>query len=115
LLRNLGVALAHCLIGYKALLRGLDKIVINETRLLDDLAQHWEVLAEAIQTVMRRYGIPEPYEKLKTLTRGEALTSERLQAFIHDLELPAAVKEQLLTLRPESYIGLAANLAKSLT
>lgn len=114
LLRNLGVALAHCLIGYRALLRGLDKLVLNDTQLAADLAQHWEVLAEAIQTVMRRYGIPEPYEKLKALTRGETLQAETLRAFIQSLDLPNSVKTQLLTLRPENYIGLAAELAKSL-
>jgi len=110
-LRNLGVAFAHSLIGYESLLKGIKKLEVNEESLAADLDASWEVLAEPIQTVMRRYGIENAYEKLKALTRGEAITRETLHAFIATLELEESVKAQLLELTPANYTGLAHQLA----
>ena len=114
-LRNLGVAFAHSLIAYEALLKGLNKLEVNEAALAADLDASWEVLAEPIQTVMRRYGVDNPYEKLKALTRGEAITRDTLHSFINTLELPEEVKEQLLQLTPSNYTGLAETLATMLS
>ena len=112
-LRNLGVALGHTLLGWTALRQGLAKLEVDATRLAADLDANWEVLAEAIQTVMRRYGLPEPYEQLKALTRGKTgMTRESLRAFIEALALPDDAKARLLALAPSSYVGLAAELAK---
>lgn len=111
-LRNLGVAFAHSELSYQALLKGMGKLQVNETIISDDLANHWEVLGEALQTIMRRYGIEKPYEKLKALTRGKTINAENLQAFIKNLALPEAVKTSLLELTPGAYIGYAAMLAK---
>ena len=113
-LRNLGVAFAHTLIAYESLLKGINKLEVNEAALANDLDNAWEVLAEPIQTVMRRYGIENPYEKLKALTRGEAITQETLHTFINTLELDDEVKQQLLTLTPSNYTGLAEQLALTL-
>ncbi|PIV37204.1 MAG: adenylosuccinate lyase [Lysobacterales bacterium CG02_land_8_20_14_3_00_62_12] len=110
-LRNLGVAFGHSLLGLEALILGLGKLQVNQAQLRDDLDQHWEVLAEAIQTVMRRYGLPTPYEQLKALTRGRGSSAQALQAFVQSLALPTAAKESLLALTPASYTGLAAALA----
>jgi len=110
-LRNLGVGLAHCLIAYHSTLKGLGKLEINHERLSADLDANWEVLAEPIQTVMRRYGVPEPYEKLKALTRGQRISRESLQAFIDTLEIPDAEKQRLKQLTPAGYIGLAESLS----
>ena len=113
MLRNLGVALGHTLLGWTALQQGLAKLEVDATRLAADLDANWEVLAEAIQTVMRRYGLPEPYEQLKALTRGKTgMTRESLRAFIEALALPDDAKARLLALAPSSYVGLAAELAK---
>jgi adenylosuccinate lyase len=109
-LRNLGVGIAHCLIAYHSSLRGISKLEVNEQALLDDLESNWEVLAEPIQTVMRRYGVPEPYEKLKALTRGQRITKESMQAFIDTLEIPNSEKQRLKELTPATYIGLAKSL-----
>jgi len=111
-LRNLGVGLAHSLIAYRALLKGLGKLEINEMRLAADLEANWEVLAEPIQTVMRRYGLPNPYEQLKELTRGQRVDAETLSAFIEDLDLPEEAKATLRTLTPALYIGTAAAQAR---
>ncbi|MGI0116410.1 adenylosuccinate lyase [Zooshikella sp. RANM57] len=111
-LRNLGVGLAHSLLAYQSTLKGISKLEVNEQRIQEDLMSAWEVLAEPIQTVMRRYGIPEPYEKLKALTRGKAITAETLQQFINALELPDSVKQQLLALTPATYIGNATSQAQ---
>jgi len=111
-LRNMGVALGYALLGYDSLLRGLDKLEINEAALADDLDHAWEVLAEPIQTVMRRYALPNPYERLKELTRGKAITREAIAAFIETLEIPAAERERLLAMTPGSYTGQAVELAK---
>ncbi|RZU98571.1 adenylosuccinate lyase [Spiribacter vilamensis] len=113
-LRNIGVGLAHTLIGHEAVMRGLGKIAVNHERIAADLDANWEVLAEAIQTVMRRYGVPEPYEKLKALTRGKRVDTAALQAFVDDLDLPEAVRDELKALTPARYTGLAAPLASDL-
>ncbi len=112
-LRNLGVALGHSLLAYDSCLKGLGKLEINLQRLADDLDAAWEVLAEPIQTVMRRYGLPQPYERLKSLTRGKGMTGQTMHDFIRTLELPNEAMASLLELTPSSYIGLAGKLAKS--
>jgi adenylosuccinate lyase len=112
-LRNLGVALGHSVLAYDSCLKGLGKLEINEQRLSEDLDAAWEVLAEPIQTVMRRYGLPQPYEQLKALTRGKGMTQETMRAFIAGLELPADDKQRLLEMSPDTYIGLAVELANS--
>ncbi len=111
-LRALGTAFGHTQIALDALLRGLGKLNVNPDRLDADLDASWEVLAEAVQTVMRRYGLPEPYEQLKALTRGQGITREALQEFVGTLELPDDAKQRLLALTPASYIGLASVLAR---
>ncbi|APZ42398.1 adenylosuccinate lyase [Acidihalobacter ferrooxydans] len=111
-LRNLGVGLAHSLIGYRALLKGLSKLDVEPARLAADLEANWEVLAEPIQTVMRRYGLPNPYEQLKALTRGQRVDAERLAAFIEQLDLPAEAKAALRALTPALYTGTAATQAR---
>ena len=111
-LRNMGVALGYTLLGYDSLLRGLGKLEAVSERLHDDLDANWELLAEPIQTVMRRYGIANPYEKLKELTRGNRISREGMQAFVQSLEIPAAAKAELLELTPWSYTGKAAELAR---
>ncbi len=111
-LRNMGVALGYGLLAYDSLRRGLDKLEPNPSQLAADLETSWEVLAEPIQTVMRRYGLPKPYEQLKELTRGKAITRELLQGFIAALPLPADERARLLALTPASYTGKAAELAR---
>jgi adenylosuccinate lyase len=113
-LRNLGVAVSHAYIGWRSLERGLDRIDIDGARMLDDLDSNWELLAEPIQTVMRRYGVENAYEQLKELTRGRRVDGPALRAFISQLQLPAEAKQQLLTLSPSTYIGLAAQLAQEI-
>ena len=110
-LRNLGVALGYCLVSYDACLRGLGKLEVNAAAIDADLDNCWEILAEPIQTVMRRYGLPQPYEQLKALTRGKGITQEALREFISGLALPADAKARMLALTPRSYIGLAQQLA----
>jgi adenylosuccinate lyase len=112
-LRNMGVALGHALLGYDSCLRGLNQLDADRRRMAADLDANWEVLSEPIQTVMRRYGIADAYEKLKELTRGkEGITRETLHAFIKGLTIPDAEKQRLLALTPATYIGKAAELAK---
>jgi len=111
-LRNMGSALGYALLGYESLLRGLNKLEANPQRLAEDLDGNWEVLAEPIQTVMRRYGLEKPYEQLKKLTRGKRITAPRMAKFIEGLEIPAAAKKELLAMTPASYTGQAAKLAK---
>ncbi|NLB57941.1 MAG: adenylosuccinate lyase [Gammaproteobacteria bacterium] len=113
-LRGLGTAFGHALVGFDALLRGLDKLSVNPERLQADLDAAWEVLAEAVQTVMRRHGLPNPYEQLKALTRGQGITGESMRAFVESLDLPAAEKQRLLDLTPASYTGLAEKLAREI-
>ncbi len=111
-LRNMGVALGHALLGWDSLQRGLDKLEVNRAAIAADLDAAWEVLAEAVQTVMRRHGLPEPYEQLKALTRGQAITREAMAAFIDGLALPADEKARLRALTPAGYTGMAAALAR---
>lgn len=113
-LRNLGVGFAHSLIAYEATLKGLNKLELNAARLDDDLNHAWEVLAEPIQTVMRRYGIEKPYEKLKALTRGKAMTPELIQTFVTSLDIPAAAKDELMALTPGRYTGNASDQARTI-
>ena len=113
-LRALGTAFGHTLIALESLKKGLGKLTVNADRLAADLDASWEVLAEAVQTVMRRYGLPEPYEQLKALTRGQGITRESMHTFISGLDLPADAKQRLLALTPGSYIGLADKLAKAI-
>ena len=111
-LRNMGVALGYALLGYDSLSKGLDKLELNQDALDADLDSSWEVLAEPIQTVMRRYALPNPYERLKELTRGKTITRESIQQFIQGLELPEAEKQRLLAMTPGNYTGKAEELAK---
>jgi adenylosuccinate lyase len=111
-LRNMGVALGYALLGIDSLQRGLGKLEVNEAQLAADLDAAWEVLAEPIQTVMRRYHLPNPYERLKELTRGKGITREAIQSFIATLEIPEAEKQRLMAMTPGSYVGLAAQLAR---
>ncbi len=109
-LRNMGTAFGYSLIAYRATLKGLSKLTINRQRLSDDLDHAWEVLAEPIQTVMRKAGIEEPYEKLKALTRGQAVTRETIRSFLDTLDLPEADKARLAGLTPAGYIGMAPEI-----
>ncbi len=111
-LRNMGVALGYAVLACDAMSRGLDKLELNRQALAADLEGAWEVLAEPVQTVMRRYGLPQPYEQLKAFTRGQPMTRELMQGFVAKLALPAHEKERLLAMTPSSYIGLAAALAE---
>ena len=111
-LRNLGVGIAHSLIAYQSILRGIGKLEADPVALQRDLDANLEVVGEAIQTVMRRYGIPQPYEQLKKLTRGQRITPEQLHTFIAELALPEEVRARLLALTPATYIGNAANQAR---
>jgi adenylosuccinate lyase len=111
-LRNMGVALGYALLGHDSLLRGLGKLEVNREALEGDLDSAWEVLAEPIQTVMRRYQLPNPYERLKELTRGKTITREAIREFIETLEIPAAERERLLAMTPANYTGRAADLAR---
>jgi len=112
-LRNMGVALGHSDLAYQSLLQGLNKLELNPQALADDLDNAWEVLAEPIQTVMRRYGVAGAYEQLKDLTRGQRVTREALHGLIYSLAIPEAEKQRLLALTPANYVGLASSLARS--
>ncbi|RMH62066.1 MAG: adenylosuccinate lyase [Zetaproteobacteria bacterium] len=113
-LRNLGVGLGYSLLAYASALRGLGKLELDETRLAADLDASWEVLGEAVQTVMRRYGLPNPYEQMKALTRGKGITPDALRTFIASLDLPEAAKARLLALTPADYTGNAAEQARAI-
>lgn len=112
--RNIGVAVSHALLGWKSINRGLDRIDVNTQRLAEDLDANWELLAEPIQTVMRRYGVENAYEQLKELTRGQKVDAAAMQKFISGLDLPTEAKQKLSQLTPANYIGLAAELAKKI-
>jgi adenylosuccinate lyase len=112
-LRNMGVGFGYSLLAYGSTLKGISKLEVNTAKLAQDLDNSWEVLAEPIQTVMRRYGIPEPYEKLKALTRGQAITKEILQEFVATLDLPEAVIAELQALTPSTYVGMAETLTNN--
>ncbi len=111
-LRNMGVALGYSLLAHDSLQRGMDKLEVNEAALAADLDAAWEVLAEPVQTVMRRHGLPNPYDQLKAFTRGQPITRELMQGFIQALAIPAEDKARLLAMTPASYTGLAADLAR---
>jgi adenylosuccinate lyase len=113
-LRNLGTALGHSLLAYDSALRGLGKLETNPSRLAEDLDNCWEVLAEPVQTVMRRFGVPNPYEQLKELTRGKGITPEGLKTFIQGLAIPEDAKKSLLEMTPASYVGKAVALTERL-
>ena len=111
-LRNIGVALGYAVLAYQSLMTGLDKLELNAAAIATDLDHSWEVLAEPIQTVMRRFGLPQPYEQLKKFTRGEAMTRELMHGFISALDIPAEEKARLLAMTPATYTGKAAELAR---
>jgi len=111
-LRALGTAFGHTMVALESLQKGLGKLTVNAERIAADLDASWEVLAEAVQTVMRRYGLPEPYEQLKALTRGQGITRESMRTFIEGLALPAEARQRLLELTPGGYVGLAEGLAR---
>jgi len=113
-LRNMGVAFGYCLLAYESTLKGLGKLEVGTAALDADLDRAWEVLAEPIQTVMRRYGIEEPYEKLKALTRGQAINEETLAAFVATLDIPEDARSALLSLTPANYVGSAAAQARAI-
>jgi adenylosuccinate lyase len=113
-LRNMGVAVGHTLLALSSLERGINKLEVASEPMNADLDASWEILGEAVQTVMRRHGIPEPYEKLKALTRGQRLTSDIMHEFISNLEIPDEAKQRLLALTPGSYVGYASRLAQDI-
>jgi len=113
-LRNMGVGAGYSLIAYESSLKGIGKLQLNEARLAEDLENSWEVLAEPIQTVMRRYGIEQPYEKLKALTRGQEMSRDVIRAFVAELDIPEGAREALLALTPASYIGNAVAQAEAI-
>ena len=113
-LRNIGVGFGYALLAYDSCLRGLNKLEVNPARMAEDLDQSWEVLAEPVQTVMRRHGIENPYEQLKELTRGKEITRDGLHAFIRTLAISPAARDQLLSMTPSRYIGIAAELASKI-
>ncbi len=113
-LRNIGVAFGYTLLAYDSCLRGLNKLEVNPTRLAEDLDATWEVLAEPVQTVMRRYGIENPYEQLKELTRGKGISKQALRDFVTGLAIPEEAKQLLLEMTPSNYIGIAEQLARNI-
>lgn len=113
-LRNVGTVFAYGLVAYISLSKGVNKLIPNTEKIKKELNQHWEILAEPIQTVMRRYGITDAYEQLKSMTRGESITQKQLRDFIAELTIPDEAKKELQNLTPESYLGLAVKLAKGI-
>jgi adenylosuccinate lyase len=113
-LRNAGVAIGHCLLALDSCQKGLEKLEADSERIARDLDASPEVLAEAVQTVMRRYGVTDAYEQLKSLTRGQAITRDLLETFIRDLDIPEPERRRLAALQPSDYIGLAADLARDI-
>jgi adenylosuccinate lyase len=113
-LRNVGVGLAHSVVAWRSTLKGLGKLEVDVERLEADLEESWAVLAEAIQTVMRRHGIEQPYEKLKALTRGRTIDRAGIERFVRGLDLPEEARDRLLTLLPRTYLGRAAEQARKL-
>jgi adenylosuccinate lyase len=113
-LRNLGVAVGHAVLAFASLEKGLSRLDVDASKMAADLDDNWEVLGEAIQTVMRRHGVPDAYEQLKALTRGQRVNAEKLRTFVEGLPLPADVRERLANMTPGSYTGLAEALAKAL-
>ncbi len=113
-LRNIGIAMGYTVLAYDSCLRGLNKLEVNTEKIAEDLYDAWEVLAEPVQTVMRRYGVENPYERLKELTRGKGITKQELHSFVAELNLPEDVKKELMALTPATYTGLASKLAKEI-
>ena len=113
-LRGIGTAFGHSLLAWKSIQRGMGKLELNEKKLRKDLDGAWEVLGEAVQMVMRRYGLPNPYEQMKELTRGKGIDGERLRAFVQGLDIPDAAKQRLMTLTPATYTGNASEQAHKL-
>ncbi|HJW55150.1 MAG TPA: lyase family protein, partial [Burkholderiaceae bacterium] len=113
-LRNIGVGFGYALLAYDSCLRGLNKLEVNPARMAEDLDATWEVLAEPVQTVMRRYGIENPYEQLKELTRGKGISRDALHAFIRGLAIPQEARDHLLAMTPANYVGLAVQLAQNI-
>jgi adenylosuccinate lyase len=111
-LRNVGVAVSHALIAWRSIERGLERVDVDVNRLAEDLDSNWELLAEPIQTVMRRYGVENAYEQLKSLTRGQRVDAASLRQFVSGLALPESAKQALLELSPARYVGYAEQLAK---
>jgi adenylosuccinate lyase len=111
-MRGIGTGMAHSVVAYDSVLRGLGKVELNEAALARDLDQNWEVLAEPIQTVMRRYSVEQPYEKLKELTRGRRVDKAGMVAFVGSLDIPEKAKQELLALSPATYLGNAAQAAR---
>jgi len=111
-LRNMGVAIAHMILAFQSTDKGLNKMTPNSKAIEEDLDNHWEILAEPIQTILRRFGVEQPYEKLKSFTRGEKISKKMIQQFINELDLPNPVKQQLHQLTPSNYLGYAEDLAK---
>jgi adenylosuccinate lyase len=109
-LRNIGATLGHCLIAYKSTLKGLTRLEVNEEKISKDISESWEVLAEPVQTIMRKYSMNEPYEQLKKATRGRQIDEALYQSILTELELPKEAVNELRSLRPENYIGLAIEL-----
>ena len=110
-LRNVGVAIGHSLLSFRSIAAGLDKLEVNHARVAEDLDRAWEVLSEAVQTVMRAHGIPDAYERLKNFTRGRPVDASAMREFIASLALPPEEKQRLLQLEPGTYVGLAPRLA----
>jgi adenylosuccinate lyase len=113
-LRNVGVAVSHGLIAWRSIERGLERVDVDASRLAQDLDANWELLAEPIQTVMRRYGVENAYEQLKALTRGQRINAEALRSFISGLDIPESAREHLLKMTPATYIGAAEALARQI-
>ena len=111
-LRNMGVGFAYSAIAYASTLKGIGKLELNDKRIAEDLDNSWEVLAEPIQTIMRRYAVEEPYEKLKALTRGQKITADVIREFVETLDVPEEAKQAMRDLTPANYIGNAAEQAK---
>ena len=111
-LRTIGTGIGHTVIAYNSLLRGLGKLTVNEAALAADLNKAWEVLGEAVQTVMRKHGHANPYEQLKALTRGEAITAATIQSFVEGLDLPPDEKQRLRAMTPADYVGIAPSLVR---
>ncbi len=112
-LRNMGTSIGYSVLSFDSLKKGLDKLEVNKGQILEDIDNHWELLSEPLQTVMRYYGHENPYEALKEITRGKNFTKETYLTFVHDLNLPEDVKNKLMSLKPSTYIGNAAYMAKN--
>ena len=111
-LRNIGAAFAYCSLAYQATIRGISRVAVNEEKISNDLGDSWEVLAEAVQTIMRKHGLEEPYERLKEATRGQKITASSYLEVLGELKLPPEAYDELKEVRPDTYIGLATELCE---